>query len=163
MTSMAKIAVLTAFALAAVPGAALAAPVDPIQMFVGHSRGHGILKVIFKKPQTVDVEGHGTIEKNGDLVLIQKVDDHSGPPRTRSWRIRKSGPSRYSGTMDDAVGPVSITLAPDGAHLQYVDHDGNRFEQLLVQRGPNEIINYLKVRKFGIVVARMTETIRKVD
>jgi hypothetical protein len=157
---MKRIALACWLAVCASP--ALAAN-DPIDMFVGHSRGHGMLKVIFKKPRAVDVDSHGTIEKNGDLVLVQEVDDHSGPPRTRNWRVRKSGPGRYSGTMDDAVGGVTIQVEADGAHLSYVDHDGNRFEQLLVQRGPKEIINYLKVRKYGLVVARMTETIRKLD
>ena len=154
---------LFAFLVLAAMSGPLFAANDPLDVFKGRSHGQGQLKVIFKKPQTVDVDNVGTVQPNGDLVLVQRVDDHVSVPRTRSWRIHKVGPSRYTGTMDDAVGPVSFIATDNQVHFTYVDHDGNHFDQLLVSRGPKEIINYLKVKRFGFTVARMTETIRKLD
>ena len=142
---------------------AQAAPFDPVEFFRGHTRGEGVLKVLFKSAKTVQVDSIGTAAPDGSLVLIQHVDDHSGPARTRVWRMRRLAPGRFTGTMDDAVGPVTITLVGDSARLTYVDHEGNHFDQLLTAKGPGVAINEMKVRRFGLVVARMTETIRKLD
>jgi len=147
----------------AVAVSAHAASFDPVEFFRGHTRGEGVLKVIFKPAKTVQVDSIGTVEPDGTLLLIQHVDDHGGPPRTRVWRMRRLSPGRFTGTMDDAVGPVTITLVGESARLTYVDHEGNHFDQLLTPKGPGEAINELKVRRFGLVVARMTEAIRKLD
>lgn len=154
------LALLAALA-AAVP--AQAAPFDPVEFFRGHTHGDGVLKVIFQSPKQVQVDSTGTVGDDGSLVLVQHVDDHGGPPRTRIWRMRRLSPGRFAGTMDDAVGPVTITLVGDSARLTYVDHEGNHFDQLLTPNGPREVVNRTKVRRFGLIVARLTETIHKLD
>jgi hypothetical protein len=147
----------------AVAVSAQAASFDPVEFFRGRTRGEGVLKVIFEPAKPVRVESVGTAEPDGTLVLVQRVDDHNGPPRTRIWRMRRLAPGRFTGTMDDAVGPVTIALVGDSARLTYVDHEGNHFDQLLTPKGPGEAIDEMKVRRFGFVVARLTETIRKLD
>jgi hypothetical protein len=158
---MKRVLPLLAALATAVPAQAM--PFDPVEFFRGHTHGVGVLKVIFQSAKSVEDDSVGTIEGDGSLVLVQQVDDHSGPPRTRTWRMRRLSPGRFAGTMDDAVGPVTITLVGESARLTYVDHEGNHFDQLFTPNGPREVINRMKVRRYGLVVAHLTETIRKLD
>lgn len=160
---------LAALALTlALPGsppvlAAAPARYDPAVFFSGRTQGIGQLKVIFRKAVPVRVEGTGHVE-DGVLVLSQVIHEDRKPARTRLWRIREISPGRYTGTSSDAKGPVTGDVTGNRLHLAFTANDGMTHEQTLTFAADGRSAhNVLKVRKVGLVVARLEETIRKLD
>ncbi|NUT01038.1 MAG: DUF3833 family protein [Sphingomonas sp.] len=136
---------------------------DPVEFFRGHSEGEGKLKIIFEKPRRVDVKSEGRVEKDGSLTLSQRVHQEGQVPRIRHWKLRRSGPTRFTGTLTDAAGPVTVDLVGARARIRYTMKNHMTVEQWLSRSGERTVSNQMKVRRFGLVVARFTETIRKLD
>ena len=159
---------MPAFLLAAILAAAgpPAAPArfDAIAFFTGRTEGEGQLSIALHHAARVRVHGHGHVERDGTLVLDQTVERAGHATTTRTWRIRAVAPGRYAGTLTDARGPIAGESSGDRLHLAYRGAGGVRIEQWLTLdpdgRGAQ---NRLTARKFGVVVARLDETIRRVD
>ena len=150
-----------AIALAASP--APAEPFDPVAFFSGRTRGEGTLKAAFAKPKTIIVDSVGTAAKDGALVLTQTIHEPGKPPRTRIWRMRRDSPSRYSGSLSDAIGPVRVEVEASAIRIRYRDKDRLDFDQRLTAAGPRQLRNRMSVKRFGVTVARYDEIIRKLD
>ncbi len=134
----------------------------PDAFFSGRTEGKATLHVIFKGAQPVRVEGNGHVEPDGTLVLVQQVTRGEKPPTMRTWHIRPAGSGNYTGTLTDAKGPVTGDVAGNRLHLRYTSADGMDTEQwLYLQPGGQEALNRMVVRKFGIPVASLSETITK--
>jgi hypothetical protein len=146
---------------------ALAAPAqaafDPVAFFKGKSHGQGELKIIFQSPKTISVDSEGKTEPDGTLVLSQKVQEEGKPPRLRSWRLRRTSPTHFEGTLTDAAGPVSVDLIGGKARIRYTMKNHMSVEQWLTETAPGTVANQMKVRRFGVIVAHFNETIRKLD
>jgi hypothetical protein len=136
---------------------------NPVEFFRGRTQGEGTLKVLFKSAKTIRVESVGTAEKNGSLLLTQKIHEPGKAPRTRYWQLRETGPNRFDGTLTDAAGPVRVDVQGDRVRIRYRGKDHLDFEQWLTPAGPKRVNNETRVRRFGIVVARFSEVIRKLD
>ena len=135
---------------------------DPIDFFEGSSRGVGTFHRIFAEPSRLEVESTGIRRRNGDLVLTQRIRQQSGgTPRTRTWIIRPVRPGRYTGTLTEAVGPVEITTNGPRASVRYAMKSGLSVRQQLALQSDGTLLNHLEVRKWGLRVARVDETIRK--
>ena len=134
---------------------------DPIAFFSGRSHGNAVLKVAFASPRRVTVESFGTRE--GDVLLLrQAIREEGKAPRWREWRIRPVGPGRYTGTLTDAEGPVTITVQGPRGLIRYRMKTGMAVEQqLALQPGGRTLLNHMVVTKWGVRVARLDETIRK--
>lgn len=157
---------LSAFLLAAAtaPQAAPSAPAprfDPLVFFDGLSRGEGRLKVAMRRAKLVDVRSEG--HREGDtLVLEQRVTEGGERPRTRTWQIRQVAPGRYAGTLSDADGPVSGESKGNRLHLSFSMKGGLKADQwLTLAPDGRSAHNIMKVRKLGVVVATLDETIRR--
>ena len=74
--------------------------------FTGASHGEGRLREALKRERRVTTDSVGHAEKDGLLVLNQKMPIEGEPLRIRRWRLRQVGPTRYTGTLTDATGPV---------------------------------------------------------
>jgi hypothetical protein len=136
---------------------------DPIAWFTGATEGSGRLHKVFSKPRAVRVAGFGAVTPDGTLVLGQSVEIAGSAPRTRQWRLRRVAPGRYTGTLSDAVGPVAVTGEGPRLTVRYAMGGGLVVEQVLtLAAGGREVRNVMKVRKLGIVVARLDELIRRV-
>ena len=146
--------------------AAADAPVpdfDPIRFSQGRTSGRAELKIVMRARKPVSVEGTGRVEPDGTLVLSQEVIQGSEPPRTREWRIRAISPGRYAGTLSDATGPVSGTTVGRVLTLRYMGK-GVAIEQVLTLADDGRSArNVLTARKMGIAIARLDETISKMD
>jgi hypothetical protein len=95
-------------------------------------------------------------------VLTQRIAEAGKAPRTREWIIRPVAPGRYSGTLTEAVGPVSLLVSGPRADVRYRMRGGlDVHQQLALQPGGRTILNHLEVFKLGVRVARVEETIRK--
>ena len=139
------------------------APVfDPATFFVGHTQGQAVLKIALHRPQQVRVEGQGRLAPDGTLVLDQSVRTGDGIAKQRSWRFHSQGAGRWIGTLSDAAGPVRGDIAGNCLHLAFAMKGGLKAQQwLYLQRGGAIVRNVMVVRKMGLPVARLDETITR--
>jgi hypothetical protein len=142
--------------------AVAATALDPVAFFEGRTRGIGTLRVLLNQPQAVRVESFGTVASDGTLVLRQTIDVAGDKPRQRVWRLRRTGPASYTGTLSDARGPVAVTAERGAIRIRYRTTDGLSVQQWLVPAANGRAIdNRMTFSKLGIVVARLTERIEK--
>ena len=135
---------------------------SPIAFFAGDTVGEGLLKIGPTRVRAVHVVGHGEIDATGALTLVQRVREGHKPERTRTWHIRPLGGDRYTGTLSDAAGPVTVTAERNALHITYVAKGGFPVEQrLFLQPGGQVALNQLVVRKLGVRIARLRETITR--
>ena len=155
--------VLAAFAPAP-PISATREAFDAIRFFSGPTEGEGMLKVALRSPVKIRVRSEGRVENDGTLSVRQIVWEGAKPARRREWRIRELSPGRFSGTLSDAAGPVTGEAAGNRLHLRFRLKSGLEAEQwLTLAPGGRSANNILRVKKFGLTVASLTETIRKLD
>ena len=155
-----KAALAALFLLVAGPAQAA---FNPVEFFRGRTQGEGTLKVVLKAAKTIRVDNVGTTEKDGSLLLTQRIHEPGKAARTRYWRLRETGPSRFEGTLTDATGPVRVEVHGERVRIRYRGKDHLDFEQWLTPAGATRVNNEMRVRRFGIVVARFSEVIRKLD
>ena len=144
--------------------AAAATAFDPVAFFTGKTRGEGTLREILKSSKHVSVDSVGTAESDGTLVLRQHVDVEGDKPRTRVWRLKRTSANSYSGTLNDARGPVTATMQGPSIHIRYRTIDGLSVQQWLTPAAGSNggaIDNRMTFSKLGIIVARLTERIEK--
>lgn len=143
---------------------AAAPPFTPIAFFIGHTEGHGLLRVVASRARSVHVLGTGQIAPNGTLNLIQRVEQEGKKPRTRTWSIKGDGAGGYESVLSDASGPVLVTVESGRLHIRFRAKGAVRIEQwLTLEPGGRVARNHLVVHKFGIRVATLDETISKID
>lgn len=136
---------------------------DPIAFFIGRTHGEGELNKLIGKPVKVSVDSVG--RRQGDtLSLVQTIHEGDKPARARRWTMKQIAAGRYTGTLTDAVGPVQVIVTGSRASIRYRTEDGLQVEQqLTLQRDGKPLLNRMRVRKFGLQVATLEETIRKLD
>lgn len=144
---------------------AAAQPVfQPLAFFDGRSTGEATLTVLVTGTQPVRVESAGQMQPDGSLQLVQRITRGDSPATTRTWRLRDEGGGRYGGTLSTAESPVVGDVQGNRLHLHFVDQGGLDTEQWLYLRPGGKVAdNRLVVRKFGLRVASLSETIRKAD
>jgi hypothetical protein len=152
-----------------VVGLMLAAPagsqgmVRPIEFFEGTTVSEGTLKVAMKGAVRTRSVNRGTIDGNGTLALVQQVQDEGQPRTERRWRIQQTGPGKYTGTMSDASGPVTVERVGDRYRFRFRMSGGLAVEQWLAPHADGRTASSsITVRKFGLTVATSQSTIRKV-
>ncbi|QNM81823.1 DUF3833 family protein [Sphingomonas sabuli] len=143
--------------------AAVAPPFDPMTFFNGRLTGEGRLKKLFSGTVATAVESHGRVE-HGVLYLTQTVREGAKPAETRTWSIRQVGPGRYAGKLDKTPNPIAGEAAGNRLHLSFVTRSGYAADQwLTLAPDGRSAYNEMRVRKFGIQVAALSEVIRKAD
>jgi hypothetical protein len=154
------LALLPALLLAVAP----APTFDAIRFFTGATEGTARMKVALGRTRAVRVQGRGRVEPDGTLVLDQVVAREGSPATRRSWRIREDSPGHYTGTLTDAVGPITGETVGNRLRLNYQAKHGVAVEQwLTLADDGRSAANSLTARKLGITVATLEETIRKID
>lgn len=140
------------------------APVlEPMAFFTGQTHGDGELAKLFKRPVMVSVDSVG--RRLGDtLILDQTIHEGRSPPTVRRWTMRAIAPNRYSGSLTDARDQVKVIVSGSRANIRYTTRAGFEVRQELVLQGDGKTIsNQLRAYKFGIRVATLAETIRKLN
>ena len=121
-----------------------------------------VTKVMLQKPFLTHWLGRGKINSDGTLELVQHVKEQGGREFDRWWRIRQVAPSRFSGTMSEASGPVSVDRIGDRYRFRFAMKGNLSVEQWLTpQRDKTTAQTQLTVRKLGIAVVHSTGWIRK--
>ena len=141
---------------------------DPTQFFTGHTRSNGVMENRGGAPiRRVSTETFGQWQ-GSTLVLEQDLAFSDGQRQHRSWRIRKVGTHRYQATANDMVGAATgeaygnvfhwtftLALAP-GNPLANVEMS----QWMYLQADGRTMVNHTTIRKFGLVVAQVTEQFR---
>lgn len=157
--------VSAAFLVALAPSPARASRLDnPLRFFEGRTESVSMMNVIMKKPVRMSSVGRGAIGADGSLVLVQHVEEEGQLPHDRRWQIREIAPDRFSGTMSEAQGPVTIERVGGRYRFRFRMKGSLSVEQWLIpQPGGRSAISTLLVRKLGFAVARSEGMIRKID
>ena len=149
-------------ALAASASAQAPRPFDPVAFFTGATQGRGELRELLGKPKRTSTQSVGRVDKDGSLVLDQKVAVEGDPLRQRRWRLKQVAPGKFSGTLSDAKGPVEAEVRGQTVRIRSVMKGNIKVEQeLTAQPGGRAVINRGTFRKFGMKVAIMKERIDK--
>lgn len=141
-----------------------AAPTDPLRFFAGLTETVGTTKIVMHKTMQTRSMGRGQIGADGSLVLVQRVQDEGQRPYLRRWQIRRIAPGRYSGTMSEASGPVTIDQIGNRYRFTFKMNGNMSVEQWLTPLpGGLSASSNMTVRKFGLTVAISTALIRKIS
>ena len=123
-----------------------------------------MLRVDFSHAKRVHVEGEGRVGSDGALTLVQQVQQHGSPTHVRTWRLKSRGDGSFDASLSDAVGPVDVEAHDNLLHVRFLLKRGLGVEQwIYLQSDGRSALNRMVVRKFGIPVAALRETIRKVE
>ena len=134
---------------------------DPVVFFTGRTTGEGRLKKLFSSAQATHVSGLGRIE-GGVLVLDQNVTIAGEKPRDRQWRLRAVSPGHWAGSLSDARGPVNASAAGAVLTIAYTSNEGMGIVQSVTLAADGRSArNLMKVRKLGMTVATLDETITR--
>jgi hypothetical protein len=136
--------------------------INPLRFFEGWAENHGTVQVMFKKPYRTRSVGHGRIEQDGSLTLVQRVEDEGQAPQERRWRVREASPGRFIATMTEAVGPVIIEKVGNRYRFRFKMKGNLNVEQWLTPLpGGMAARNSTKIRRLGLTVATVEGLIRK--
>lgn len=137
----------------------------PEHFFVGRTEGSGTVRMVLSGSHKVRDVSRGRLDKSGALILEQMVYEEGKPARRRSWRLVRSGLNRVTGTISDAVGPVTGDIKGNVFHLRYRAREANaQVEQwITLHPGGRTASNRMVFRKFGFKAATLESTIRKLD
>lgn len=134
---------------------------DPMRFFEGRTESTSTVKLIMKKPFASRSLGNGEIAE-GVLNLVQKVHDEGKAPFNRRWQMRQVAPGRFTGTMSEAVGPVTAEQVDGRYRFQFKMKGNVSVEQWLTPLpGGRSAQSRINIRKFGMTVGRSEGTIRK--
>ena len=143
---------------------AAATSFDPLRFFAGRTEGRASLHVILRHARAVRVHGVGRRQRDGSLILDQCVEQEGKAATTRRWVLRRVAPGRYAGTLTEAVGPVTAETVGNRLHIRYKGKGKIGIEQwLTLSPDGRSADNRLTAKRLGITVARLHETITKVN
>jgi hypothetical protein len=145
--------------------AAAPPPTAPEHFFVGRTEGAGTVQMTLAGSHKVRDHSRGHLDRSGALILEQIVEEEGKPTRRRSWRLARAGGNRISGTISDAVGPVTGEMRGNVLHLKYRAREANAQVEQWITLHPNgrTASNRMVFRKWGLKAATLESTIRKLD
>ncbi len=153
---------LLAAAFASAPAAAQRIQ-DPMLFFQGRTESVSTVRVLTKKPVRTRSLGRGTMRPDGAFELVQRVEEDGKPTRIRRWLIRRVAAGRFTGTMSEATGPVTVDQVGQGYRFRFKMKGNLAVEQWLTPHaGGKSATNKVTVRKLGIKVGSSDGTIRKI-
>jgi hypothetical protein len=134
----------------------------PLRFFEGRTEMISTVKVMMKKPYRSRTLGRGHILPDGSLSLTQHVEDAGKPPHQRKWRIRQVASDRFTGTMSEAVGPVTVQATSGKYRFKFKMKGGLHVEQWVTPLPDGQAARTsMTVRKMGMRVASSEGTIRR--
>lgn len=148
----------------AIPASAASDPKhDPLSFFDGKTVSVSTVKVLMHKPYRTTALGTGNIRPDGSLDLVQHIERAGHPTKIRRWVIRRISPGRFTGTMNEADGPVTIDEVDGRFRFRFRMKGKMSVEQWLTPDAGWRSASYrVMVKRFGIKVGGSEGTIRKV-
>ena len=142
---------------------------DPVKFFVGHTHSSGVIENHGGKPTmriTTETDG---ILKNGIIYIEQDLYPEGGKKNHRSWQLRQIDEHHVDATANDIAGTAhgllygnafSWTFRHKFSERKMIKHVRMSQNMYLMRDGQTMIIRSV-FRKFGIMVAQITEEFRK--
>ena len=135
---------------------------DPITFFTGATESSGSLKQALSSAKATRVTGFGAMQAGGTFVLDQTMTVAGEKPTSRQWLLHQIAPGHFGGTISDAKGPVTIDVTGNRLLIRYTMNNGLKVESVLtIEQGGRTGRNLSTVRKWGMSVATLDETISK--
>ena len=135
---------------------------DPLHFFEGNTLMVSTTKIITQKPYLTRSLGRGRIVNEGELLLVQHVNEVGRRQFDRYWHIREMAPGHFRGTMSEASGPVSIEKKGENYLFRFTLADNLKVEQWLIPQSESLVSVRVTIRKYGIPVVHSQGWIRRV-
>ena len=137
---------------------------DALRFFEGRTESVSTIKLVMKRPYKSRSIGRGEIKSDGTLHLVQRVEDEGKPPHDRRWHIRQVEPGKFTGTMSEAKGPVTIDEVGGRYRFRFKMKGNVSVEQWVTPMpGGKTASSKVTIRKMGITVGQSEGTIRRLD
>lgn len=134
---------------------------DPMRFFEGKTESTSTIKLIMRKTYRSRTIGSGEID-DGILKLVQRVHEEGKAPYDRRWRMRQVAPGRFTGSMSEASGPVTVEQVGERYRFRFKMKGNVSIEQWLTPLpGGTSARTRLSIRKLGLTVGRSEGVIRK--
>jgi len=159
--ALAALPIVMLGASASAGSAAAELPSDPLRFFDGRTESISTVKMIMRKPFSSRSMGDGEIS-NGVLNLVQRVEEDGKTPFNRRWKMRQVRPGHFTGSMNEAVGPVMVEEVGDQYRFRFKLKGSLSVEQWLIPLAGGKVArSKTTIRKMGMTVGRSEGTIRK--
>jgi hypothetical protein len=136
----------------------------PERFFLGRTEGVGVAQIIFSGRRQVRVRSQGRLAADGALLIDQVVHEEGKPPRRRHWRLVRGGGHSFTGSVTDARGAVAGEIRGNVLHIRYRSADNVSIDQrITIQPGGRTARNQMTFHRFGLRVATLDETIRRLE
>lgn len=134
---------------------------DPMRFFEGRTESISTVKIMMRKPLLSRAMGRGEIS-DGELNLVQRIQEDGRTPYDRRWRMRQVGPGRFAGTMTEATGPVVAEEIGGRFRFRFKMKGNLTIEQWLTPLpGGKSARSKVSIRKLGITVGHSEGMIRR--
>ena len=147
--------------------AATAPAFDPVTFFTGHIVSWGVLEDRSGYPtKVVTTDCVGAPEGPDGLHMVQHLAE-GADRQVRDWHMRRVSPTHFEATANDVVGVASGDASGRVFHWTFVLalKPGNSLEnvtmdQWMYLQDDGSMINRDTIRKFGVILAEVTEHFR---
>ena len=157
---------LFAFSFLAPAPAPAPAPPAPVaafeHFFTGATEGSGAVRMVMSRPHGLRDRARGRMER-GALIIEQVIEEAGKPARRRTWRLVRAGGQKVTGSISDASSPVAGEVGGATLHLSYRMPEGSVEQWITLAPGGRTAANRMVFRRFGLKVATVESTIRKLD
>ena len=134
---------------------------DPMRFFEGKTESISTIKLMMRKTYRSRTIGSGEID-DGILKLVQRVHEEGKAPYDRRWRMRQVAPGRFTGSMSEAAGPVTVEQVGERYRFRFKMKGNVSIEQWLTPLpGGTSARTRLSIRKLGLTVGKSEGVIRK--
>ncbi|MBV9653773.1 MAG: DUF3833 family protein [Acetobacteraceae bacterium] len=138
---------------------------DLIAQFTGHVRSWGVVENRSGEPSGwVETDCTGTVDGAGALHMSQHLLQEDGTAQDRAWIVRRTGPHSWDATANDMAGTAHGTAAGRTFHWHWTLAHGPgkppvdvEMDQWMYLLDDGSMLNRTTVRKYGIILAEVTE------
>ena len=145
--------------------AATQPPFDILRFYTGQTRSTGYLESRGGGPLKRVATATWGHREAGELRMTQDVSFDGGPAQRRTWQLRRVDEHHYEATSPNVIGVARGEAWGNTLRLDYVLalSPGNPLSRvrmthwMMLQPDGRTMLNAVTVKKWGVVVARITE------
>lgn len=138
--------------------------IDPIRFFTGHVTSWGVLEDRSGQPTEIVTTDCVGVVDGDSLRMTQRLTIGQDAPVTRTWQMRRTGPSRFEATANDMVGTAAGEAAGRAFHWTWTlaTSPGNDLRNVSMDQwwyllDDGAMLNRTTIRKAGIILAEVSE------
>lgn len=145
---------------------------DLLRVFSGHVRSWGVIEDRAGAPAMwIVTDCRGTVGPDGVLHMTQTLTQQDGTVTTRQWRARATGPGRWEATANDMAGTAQGEASGRAFHWAWTLRGGGTgkppvdvvMDQWMYALDDGAMLNRTTVRKWGVILAEVTEHFARIE